>query len=107
MPDDDPDYSRAQGVALLRCAEEGLRNVAKHAQATTVDVILDDDGDQAMLTVRDDGVGPGTGVSPSLSCHGLRMLRERVRVLKGTLTLGPGPDGKGTALTLILPKQGA
>jgi signal transduction histidine kinase len=107
MPDDDAEYSRAQGVALLRCAEEGLRNVLKHAQATAVDVILDDDGDQAMLTVRDDGVGPGTGVAPSLSCHGLRMLRERARVLGGSLTLGPGPDGKGTALTLILPKQDA
>jgi signal transduction histidine kinase len=107
MPDEDPDYTRAQGVALLRCAEEGLRNVARHAQATAVDVILDDDGDQAMLTVRDDGVGPSDGVAPAPSCHGLRMLRERARVLNGTLTLGPGPDGKGTALTLILPKQQA
>jgi signal transduction histidine kinase len=105
MPDEDPEYTRAQGVALLRCAEEGLRNVAKHAEATNVEVILDDDGDQAMLTVRDDGVGPGSGVSASLSCHGLRLLRERARVLNGSLTLGPGPDGKGTALTLILPKQ--
>jgi signal transduction histidine kinase len=103
MPDDDPDYTRAQGVALLRCAEEGLRNVARHAQATTVDVILDDDGDQAMLTIRDDGVGPGADVA-SPTCHGLRMLRERARVLQGTLTLGPGPDCKGTALTLVFPK---
>lgn len=109
MPDEDPDFTRDQGVALLRCAEEGLRNVLKHAQAQRVDVILDDDGDQAMLTVRDDGVGPGTGAAatPDLSCHGLRMLRERARVLGGTLTLGPGPDGKGSALTLTLPKQPA
>lgn len=107
MPDEDPDYTRAQGVALLRCAEEGLRNVAKHAQAKTVDVILDDDGDQAMLTVRDDGVGPGAGSAMPASGHGLRMLRERARVLNGTLTLGPGPDGTGTALTLILPKRAA
>jgi signal transduction histidine kinase len=106
MPDEDPDYTRAQGVALLRCAEEGLRNIVKHAQATKVDVILDDDGDQAMLTVRDDGVGPGAGASPSASCYGLRMLRERARTLGGTLTLGAGPDGKGTALTLVFPKQG-
>ncbi|WP_322404110.1 sensor histidine kinase [Massilia luteola] len=104
MPDEDPDYTRAQGVALLRCAEEALRNVAKHAQATAVDVILDDDGEQAMLTVRDDGVGPGTGGCASPGCHGLRMLRERVRGLNGTLTLGPGPDGKGTALKLVFPK---
>jgi signal transduction histidine kinase len=104
LPDDDAEYSRPQGVALLRCAEEGLRNVATHAQATAVDVILDDDGEQAMLTVRDNGVGPGTDAPSSLSCHGLRLLRERARLLGGTLTLGPGLEG-GTALTLVLPKQ--
>jgi signal transduction histidine kinase len=105
LPDEDPEYSRAQGVALLRCAEEGLRNVLAHARATEVDVILDDDGDQAMLTVRDNGAGPGTGATSDPSCHGLRLLRERARLLGGTLTLGAGPDDTGTALTLVLPKQ--
>jgi signal transduction histidine kinase len=106
LPDEDPAYSRAQGVALLRTAEEGLRNVLAHAQATEVDVILDDDGDQTMLTVRDNGVGPdAAGAKGATSCHGLRLLRERVRLLGGTLTLGSGPDGKGTALTLVIPRQ--
>jgi signal transduction histidine kinase len=104
LPDEDPAYTRAQGVALLRCAEEGLRNIAAHAGAKKVDVILDDDGDQAMLTVRDDGAGPGDGNAPAPGCHGLRLLRERARVLGGTLTLGSGPDGVGTALTMILPR---
>jgi signal transduction histidine kinase len=104
LPDEEPEYSRAQGVTLLRCAEEGLRNVAAHARATEVDVILDDDGDQAMLTVRDNGVGPGGDQGNALSCHGLRLLRERARLLGGTLTLGHGPEG-GAALTLVLPKQ--
>lgn len=106
LPDDDPTYSRAQGVALLRCAEEGLRNVTVHARASEVDVILDDDGEQAMLTVRDNGVGPGDCVATGdVNCHGLRLLRERVRLLDGKLTLGPGPDGRGTALRLILPRS--
>lgn len=105
LPDEDPEYSRAQGVTLLRAAEEGLRNVASHAKASEVDVILDDDGDQAMLTVRDNGIGPGKDRSASLSCHGLRLLRERAQLLGGTLTLRPGPEGKGAALTLILPKN--
>ncbi|MFK3740651.1 sensor histidine kinase [Massilia sp. TN1-12] len=105
LPDEDPEYSRPQGVALLRCAEEGLRNALAHARATEVDVILDDDGDQAMLTIRDNGVGPGQEASASSGGYGLRLLRERARLLGGSLTLGPGPDGKGTALTLILPKQ--
>ncbi len=104
LPDEEPEYSRPQGVALLRAAEEGLRNVLSHAQASEVEVILDDDGDQAMLTVRDNGVGPGTGPAASMSCHGLRLLRERANLLGGSLTLKPGPEG-GTALTLILPKS--
>ena len=104
LPDEEPEYSGTQGVTLLRCAEEGLRNIAAHAGATEVDVILDDDGDQAMLTVRDNGVGPGDAQGNSMSCHGLRLLRERARLLGGSVTLGRGPDG-GTALTMVLPKQ--
>jgi signal transduction histidine kinase len=108
LPEEESEFSRAQGVALLRCAEEGLRNIARHAKAGQVDLILDDDGDQIMLTVRDDGVGPGAAAADgtafgSLSCHGLRLLRERAHALGGTLTLGPGPDG-GTALVMTLPK---
>jgi signal transduction histidine kinase len=106
LPDDDPVYSPPQSVALLRCAEEGLRNVLLHAKASAVEVILDDDGDQAMLTVRDNGAGPGNADLGSLDCHGLRLLRERVRALGGTLTLAPGPDG-GTVLTMVLPKGAA
>jgi signal transduction histidine kinase len=57
-----------------------------------------------MLTVRDNGIGPGEDVAMSLSCHGLRLLRERAQLLGGSLTIRPGLEG-GTALTLILPKN--
>jgi signal transduction histidine kinase len=106
LPDEDAVCSRAEGVALLRCAEEGLRNVAAHAQASEVEVILDDDGEQLVLTVRDNGIGPGTGQAASFSCHGLRVLRERARALGGTLALAARPEG-GAALTMTLPKQPA
>jgi signal transduction histidine kinase len=105
LPDDDDAYPRAQGVALLRCAEEGLRNALHHARARTVDVILDDDGEQLMLTVRDDGVGLAQPPSPeSLRYHGLRLLRERARALGGKVTLA-GVESGGAALTMILPRQ--
>jgi signal transduction histidine kinase len=107
LPDEDPVYTRPQGVALLRCAEEGLRNVLAHAQASEVDVILDDDGDQAMLTVRDNGIRPGNANTTDLNCHGLRLLRERARLLGGSLNLKLGPEGIGSALTLILPREPA
>jgi len=104
LTDEDISYSRDQGVALLRCAQEGLRNVAAHAQATQAEVTLDDDGDQVMLTVRDNGTGPKGGDGDSSSCHGLRLLRERARFLGGSLELSARPEG-GSALTLILPKH--
>jgi signal transduction histidine kinase len=103
LPDEDAEYSRPQGVALLRCVEEGLRNVEQHARASAVDVILDDDGEQVMLTVRDNGVGPAGADLDSLSSHGLRLLRERARALGGTLTLGPGVQG-GATMTMTFPR---
>ena len=106
LPDEDGAYTRTQGVVLLRCAEEGLRNVAAHARATEVDVILDDDGDQVMLTVRDNGKGlkQQEAVLESTSCHGLRLLRERARFLGGSLQLGAGETG-GAVLRMTLPKS--
>jgi len=102
LPEDDTAYTREQNVALLRCAEEGLKNVALHARASHVDVVLDDDGEQVMLTVRDDGAGPGTAGLDMLEHHGLRMLRARARQLGGTLAFGPAPDG-GAMLRMTLP----
>ena len=105
LPDEDPTYTREQGVALLRCVEEGLRNVAAHANATEVDVILDDNDEEVMLTVRDNGIGPGAAVvAEPGNCHGLRLLRERAAWLGGALRLAPA-DSRGAALTVILPKQ--
>jgi signal transduction histidine kinase len=112
LPEQDRAYPRLHAVALLRCLEEGLRNIAAHANATEVDVIFDDDGDQVMLTVRDNGVGIGPApLAPAASDrHGLRTLRERAAYLGGRLTVAPAPQARtqsqpGTVLTLILPRS--
>ncbi|MDB5918618.1 MAG: histidine kinase [Massilia sp.] len=112
LPEEDASYPRLQAVALLRGVEEGLCNVASHARASEVDVILDDDGGQVMLTVRDNGVGiePGAlanaAVGAGPGCHhGLRTLRERAAYLGGRLSVGRSPQGQGTTLTLVLPRD--
>jgi signal transduction histidine kinase len=106
LPEQDESYPREQAVAVLRCLEEGLRNIAAHAQANQVDVVLDDDGDQVMLTVRDNGVGPGPApLAADSGHHGLRLLRERAAFLGGQLSIAAAPQQQGTALTLILPRQ--
>lgn len=112
LPDDELDCPRSHGIVLLHTLEEALRNIVAHAQATEVDVIVDDNEDETMMTVKDNGVGPdgaaavaavATAAEPAAAKFGLRMARERAAYLGGTLTLTAGVDG-GTTLTLILPK---
>jgi signal transduction histidine kinase len=106
LPEDESRYQPEQGVALLRALEEGLRNVAAHARASAVEVILDDNDEAIMLTVRDNGVGLNGDDHLAPGCHGLRLLRERARFLGGDMTLAPAPE-RGAALTLTLPRQPA
>lgn len=103
LPEEDIECTRQQSVALLRAAEEGLRNVVQHALASTAEVIVDDTGEELILTVRDDGIGNAAIDLDSRSCHGLRMLRERVRFLEGTLTLAGRPE-RGTIMTVAIPR---
>ncbi|MFD2365642.1 sensor histidine kinase [Pseudoduganella sp. GCM10020061] len=103
LPEDDVECTREHSIALLRSAEEGLRNVARHAMAHHAEVVLDDTGETLVLTVRDDGIGNAAIDIDSRSCHGLRMLRERVRFLGGTIAVANAP-GHGTILTVTLPR---
>jgi signal transduction histidine kinase len=105
LPDDDIAPTPPQAVLLLRCAEEGLENVKRHAGATMVELILDADEDGYTLTVRDNGNG-GAAISDSFDCHGLRLLRERAAFLGGSLTAARGAQG-GSLLRLALPLSAA
>ena len=107
LPDDELQCPRSHGIVLLHTLEEALRNIAAHARASEVDVIVDDNEDEVMLTVKDNGVGLGGPVAATLgqvsSKFGLRMARERAAYLGGALTLASGAD-RGVTLTMILPK---
>jgi len=98
LPEGEVGCTREQGVALLRCVEEGLANAAAHAGASQVDVVLDDNEDELTLTVRDNGNGAATVHGAAPDCHGLRLLRERVRFLGGEFSVGPAPGGAGSCL---------
>ncbi|MFR0357431.1 sensor histidine kinase [Streptomyces sediminimaris] len=79
---------------LLRIAQEGLTNAARHAPGGEVGVELAFDAAVTTLTVRNAPATrrPAAGVGSGM---GLIGMRERVALLGGTLTAGPVTEGPG------------
>lgn len=90
--------------ALYRSAQEGLTNVLKHATAERTDLTLDyRDAARVVLTVSDNGRGPGDGNNHAAPAgYGLRGIRERVDLLGGSVSTG-GAAGGGFVLTIDVP----
>jgi PAS domain S-box-containing protein len=89
-------------LCLFRVAQEALNNVGRHAGATAASVRLRTLDDGLLLAVADDGVGfdpddPGAG-----GHLGLASMRERVRLVNGTLDIESAP-GHGTTVVAWAP----
>ena len=85
-------------VAAYYVVAESLANAAKHAQASTVDVGVNIEGDNVHLSIRDDGIGGADAARGS----GLTGLHDRVEALGGRLSISSQP-GIGTALHATIP----
>ncbi|MFC9296364.1 sensor histidine kinase [Streptomyces sp. NPDC057011] len=88
----------ALGATVHRVVQEALTNVVKHAAASAVVVRLEYGAQALTVTVTDDGRGPG-GASGG---HGLIGIRERAAAHGGTAQAGPGPDGRGFSVRVVL-----
>jgi len=97
--------SQAGEIALFRIMQESLNNVAKHAQASRVDIRLESAGADLVMSVSDDGRGLGTahGASgrrrPGL---GMVTMRERTQAVGGRFEIGAAPGG-GTRIEVRVP----
>lgn len=90
-------------TALFRILQEGLTNVARHAGATRVHIVLRTDGDDLVLRILDNGDGIPL---ESLTHHesiGLAGMRERAHLLGGSCEISRGPDS-GTLIEVRLPR---
>jgi len=93
--------SRESQLVILRCLQEALANVRKHAAATHVGVRVETASDgSALLRVVDDGRGFDTAASRG--GFGLDGMADRVALAGGDLELDSRPAG-GTTLTVRLP----
>jgi PAS domain S-box-containing protein len=91
-----------QATALFRILQESLTNVARHARASQVEVVLDRSGDSVMLSVRDNGEGFVTTRPRQPNSYGLLGLRERAHLLGGEARIDSAP-GQGTTIEVRIP----
>ena len=82
--------------------QESLANVAKHADATDVNVSVERRPAGIVLTVQDDGRGFDAAAQRSLTSLGLMGLQERAQLLKGTVEIASAP-GEGTRIGVRIP----
>lgn len=101
-----PRLPSALETALYRITQEALTNVARHAAAHSVSVLVEARRGSVTLIVEDDGRGFDTASCMSGArddrCLGVFGMRERATLLGGTLTIESTP-GNGTTVFVEVP----
>ncbi|MEV1006359.1 sensor histidine kinase [Streptomyces sp. NPDC049881] len=95
----DVELDQRTRIALLRCTQESLANIRKHAAATTVGVVLTRHPYAVELEITDDGRGFVVGASKGFGLDGMR---RRMAELGGELTV-TSSVGDGTRVVAIVP----
>jgi signal transduction histidine kinase len=90
-------------LTVYRLVQEALTNTAKYAKASQVQVRLDADAGDVLVTVRDNGIGFDVE-APQISAHGLLGMRYRLETEGGTLLL-KSSAGQGTVIEARLPES--
>ena len=87
---------------LYKVAQEGLRNVVKHAQVRRAKVILDGGDKQIRLRLEDKGSGFPLPILQHSAGLGIASMRERVELVNGKFLVHSEP-GKGTQVLAEIP----
>ncbi|HEU4388337.1 MAG TPA: PAS domain S-box protein [Blastocatellia bacterium] len=101
-PRDDFELNPEQSTAVFRIFQEALTNVLRHAEATKVDIVVKETGDDLVLTVSDDGKGITEDQILATQSLGLVGMRERAHLVGGDISIS-GAEGKGTVLEVRIP----
>ncbi|MBR8459015.1 PAS domain S-box protein [Burkholderia dolosa] len=97
-------FTNTGATTLFRIVQEALNNVARHADATHVKLVLKLDDGYCTLRIADNGHGvpQDTHGAPDRPSFGLIGIRERAHMLDGTVTIDNRP-GEGFTITVTLP----
>jgi len=101
-PPGDLGLAEAPAVALFHICQEALANVAKHARAKNVDVVLWKTNDRVLLEIHDDGRGFDTNKVRMTIGHGLSNMQTRAFNVGGEVDVSSEP-GQGTTVLAWVP----
>lgn len=91
-----------KAIAIFRIFQEILTNVARHSNASRIDIHLEIDGNNFILTVADNGKGIRTEDISAKRSLGIVGMKERANAINGSLSIH-GIANIGTTVTLKLP----
>jgi signal transduction histidine kinase len=93
---------RQVGLSLFRVLQEALHNVIKHSGVRRVEIQLREDSSEIHLVVSDSGRGFDPEAALQGKGLGLTSMRERVRLVNGTISIESKPMG-GTTIHVRVP----
>jgi len=106
LPEEDLPVDPDRATVIYRILQELLTNVARHAEATEIEVRLQKKDRDVMLLVRDNGKGmPGEKLSTKESL-GILGMHERALAFGGSLVFCSAP-GTGTTVEVRIPEGAA
>lgn len=100
---EDDRFSSELETACFRIVQEAVTNVARHAHASHISVVLEKVGQDLILLISDDGAGfDMKALRTGSATLGLRSMEERVQAVGGSITIDSAPD-VGTAICARIP----
>jgi PAS domain S-box-containing protein len=102
LGDGDIELNEFTATAVFRIIQESLTNIARHAGASQVEIIVTRSSDQLCFEVRDNGKGFDPGAVATRKSFGLVGIRERVAMMEGDFALDSKP-GQGTRIRVCVP----
>jgi len=96
------DFGEPLATAVYRMVQEALTNVARHAQATSVEVALHLENGSLHASVRDNGKGLSGSTGTDGKSFGLMGIRERAQTLGGAARIYSPANG-GTVVEVAVP----
>ncbi|MGD0341462.1 MAG: PAS domain S-box protein, partial [Bacteroidales bacterium] len=102
--DDSISGNSQNNLVFFRVFQEALTNVIRHANASSVSIILRQSKQGTTMIIQDNGIGIQPGKAESGKSLGLVGIRERVRQSGGSVNIS-SREGQGTKLTIFIPEQ--